>query len=71
MRRGASPLDAAVEVMTRIKSSFELETEDQVGIIVLSKTGAWNSASLRPGFRTAVRTTERDELVDPDRVLLG
>jgi len=71
MRRGASPLDAAVEVMSRIKNSFELETEDQVGIIVLSKTGLWNSASLRPGFRTAVRTTERDELVDPDRVLLG
>jgi isoaspartyl peptidase/L-asparaginase-like protein (Ntn-hydrolase superfamily) len=71
MRRGASPLDAAVEVLTRIKNSFELESEDQVGIIVMSKTGTWNSASLRPGFRTAVRTVERDELVNPDRVLIG
>jgi isoaspartyl peptidase/L-asparaginase-like protein (Ntn-hydrolase superfamily) len=71
MRRGASPLDAALEVMNRIKSSYELETEDQVGIIVLGKTGQWNSASLRSGFRVAVRTPERDELVDADRVLLG
>src|SRR5688572_19776160 len=33
MRRGANPLDAAVEVLTRIKDSYALEGEDQIGII--------------------------------------
>lgn len=70
MRRGASPLDAGVEVMQRIVDSYELETEDQLGIIVLHKSGRWNSASLRDGFRVAVRTNERDELVESDRVVL-
>jgi len=70
MRRGAKPLDAALEVLRRIKDSFELEGEDQVGIIVLSKTGQWSCASLSDGFRTAVRTPARDELVDAERVLL-
>jgi isoaspartyl peptidase/L-asparaginase-like protein (Ntn-hydrolase superfamily) len=70
MRRGASPLDAAAEVLNRIKNAYDLETEDQCGIIVLSKSGQWASASLRDGFRTAVRTPTRDELVDAERVLL-
>jgi isoaspartyl peptidase/L-asparaginase-like protein (Ntn-hydrolase superfamily) len=70
MRRGAGPLDAAVEVLSRIRESYDLETEDQCGIIVLAKTGQWSSASLRDGFRTAVRTRTRDELVDAERVLL-
>jgi isoaspartyl peptidase/L-asparaginase-like protein (Ntn-hydrolase superfamily) len=70
MRRGASPLDAAIEVLTRVSRAFELTTEDQVGIIVLHRSGQWSGASLRPGFRVAVRTGERDELVEPERVLL-
>jgi isoaspartyl peptidase/L-asparaginase-like protein (Ntn-hydrolase superfamily) len=70
MRRGAKPLDAALEVLDRAKSSYDLGPEDQIGIIVLSKTGQWSSAALRDGFRTAVRTRDRDELVDADRVLL-
>ena len=69
MRRGAAPVDAAIEVLTRITNAYELEGEDQVGIIVMSKTGEWASASLSDGFRTAVRTQSRDELVDPQRVL--
>ena len=70
MRRGAGPLDAAVEVLNRIKDAYDLETEDQCGIIVLAKSGQWSSAALRDGFRTAVRTQTRDELVDSERVLL-
>src|SRR5688572_24539453 len=46
MRRGAAPLDAALEVLTRVKNSFELDHESQVGIIVLSKAGQWSCASL-------------------------
>ena len=52
-----------------VVGQFELEGEDQIGIIVLSKTGQWSCASLSDGFRTAVRTPARDELVDPQRVL--
>jgi isoaspartyl peptidase/L-asparaginase-like protein (Ntn-hydrolase superfamily) len=70
MRRGAAPLDAAVEVLERIRDAYELETEDQCGIIVLAKTGQWACAALREGFRTAVRTVDRDELVDAQRVLI-
>ena len=69
LRRGASPLDAAIEVLARVRDSYDLEREDQVGIIVLSKTGQWSCASLSNGFRTAVRTPARDELVDAERVL--
>jgi isoaspartyl peptidase/L-asparaginase-like protein (Ntn-hydrolase superfamily) len=70
VRRGAKPLDAAMEVLTRIRDSFELEGEDQVGIIVIAKSGQWSCASLSDGFRTAVRTPARDELVDAERVLI-
>ncbi len=70
LRRGAKPLEAAVEVLERIRRSYELESEDQVGIIVLSETGTWACAALREGFRTAVRTAKKDELVDAQKVLL-
>jgi len=70
LRRGASPAEAAGEVLRRIASSYPLHREDQVGLIVLAPTGAWTSAALRPGFTVAVRTADRDELVPPEQVLL-
>jgi isoaspartyl peptidase/L-asparaginase-like protein (Ntn-hydrolase superfamily) len=69
MRRGAAPLDAAVEVLDRMRSAYDLGREDQVGIITLRKTGEWSGASLRPGFSIAVRTADRNELVDPAKVV--
>jgi isoaspartyl peptidase/L-asparaginase-like protein (Ntn-hydrolase superfamily) len=71
MRRGATPLDAAVEVLNRIIHSYPLREEHQVAIITIDGQGRWSSAALRPGFHTAVRTPTRDELVDPERVMLG
>lgn len=71
LRRGASPADAAAEVVRRVAATFPPRQDDQVGLIVLLPTGAWSSAALRPGFRIAVRTRDRDELVDPEHVLLG
>lgn len=65
MRAGKSPLEAARAVLSRIAEHHPLTPHDQVGIIVLSKTGEWACASLRPGFRVAVRTPTRDELVGP------
>jgi isoaspartyl peptidase/L-asparaginase-like protein (Ntn-hydrolase superfamily) len=70
MGRGASPHDAACEVIQRILDTYQLRAEHQAAIIALSPSGQWSSASLRPGYRTAVHTSSRNELVDPDRVLL-
>ncbi|HWP40377.1 MAG TPA: isoaspartyl peptidase/L-asparaginase, partial [Tepidisphaeraceae bacterium] len=70
LRRGASVLDAGIEVISRIAQTYSLQEQDQVGIIVLGRDGQWHSVSLRPGFRVAVRTAERDELVEPDHILL-
>jgi len=70
MRRGTTPLDAGLEVIRRIAASYELGPEDQVGLIVLNRGGEWRGVSLRAGFKIAVRTNGRDELIDPDHILL-
>jgi N4-(beta-N-acetylglucosaminyl)-L-asparaginase len=70
MGRGASPADAAREVIQRIGETYELQSNHQVGIITLLPSGQWSHAALRPGYRTAVRTATRDELVDPEFLLL-
>ena len=71
MGRGASPADAAREVLQRIADSYELVEEDQVAIIAIHPSGQWSAAALRPGYRTAVRTSTRDELAEPECVLLA
>ena len=70
MRRGASPLDAAVGMLQRIIDNYSLCDEHQVGVITLNPTGQWSSAALRPGYYTAVRTVGRDDVIEPDRVIL-
>ncbi|MCS7032681.1 MAG: isoaspartyl peptidase/L-asparaginase [Phycisphaerae bacterium] len=64
MRHGASPASAAAAVIERIKTSYDLRPDDQVGVITLSREGGWGCAALRAGFRVAIRTDARDELVD-------
>jgi len=71
MRGGASPAEAALEVVRRIAESFDLQPHHQACLITLSPSGEWSSAALRPGFRVAVRTEDRDELVDAEKTLLG
>ena len=70
MARGAAPADAAREVVERIVNTYQIRDEHQVAIIALSPSGQWSAAALRPGYHTAVRTLARDELVDPECVLL-
>jgi L-asparaginase/N4-(beta-N-acetylglucosaminyl)-L-asparaginase len=70
LRRGASPLDAATEVLKRIRHSYRLGDQDQIGIIVLDSAGNFSTGSLRQGYKTAVRAADRDEIVEPDVVLL-
>lgn len=69
MRRGASPRDAAREVVGRVVETYEPGSEPQVAIIVLAASGRWSAAALRPGYQTAVRTAAGAELVDPDHVM--
>lgn len=70
MRRGKSPLEALREVLQRIMDSYELRPEHQAAFIALAPDGSWSAASLRSGYRTAVKTTERAALVDADWVAI-
>lgn len=63
LRRGASPIDAATEVLDRIRKVHQLTPQDQVGLIVLQKNGEWALASLQDGFQVMVRDVNREELV--------
>jgi isoaspartyl peptidase/L-asparaginase-like protein (Ntn-hydrolase superfamily) len=71
MRRGASPAEASACVIRRIIESYRLRENHQVGVIALATDGRWSSAALRPGFKVALKTADRDELVDAGQVLLG
>jgi hypothetical protein len=70
LRRGDPPLEAAAEVLRRIAAGYDLAPDDQVALIVLTPAGTWTAAALRPGYQTAVRTPTRDDLAEPELVLL-
>jgi N4-(beta-N-acetylglucosaminyl)-L-asparaginase len=70
MGRGASPADAAREVIQRIAQSYDLVAEDQAVIIAMDPSGKWSAAALRSGYRTSLRTPTRDEMVEPQSTLL-
>ncbi len=70
MGRGVSPADAAREVIQRIADSYELAQEDQAVIVAMHPSGQWSAAALRPGYRTSVRTSTRDEMAEPEWTLL-
>ena len=70
MRRGASPLDAVRDVLQRIIDNHQLQPQHQVAMIALKPDGAYASAALRPGYKTSIRTRERDEVIEPDVVML-
>jgi len=70
LQRGATPQDAAVEVLKRIMDSYDLSEDDQVGVIVLNHHGEWSGAALRDGFSVAVRSGEQDELVTSLKVMM-
>jgi len=54
MRRGATPLEAAVGALERIKDRFELHPDHQVAMIVMEKDGGWASAAIKPGFHHTI-----------------
>ncbi len=69
MRRGASPLEAVVEVLERIRSAYTLEPHHQVALIALRPDGSWGAAALRSGFRIAVRDPAGSRIVEPGATL--
>ena len=66
-----SPAGAAAEVLRRIIESRTLEAGHQAALITLAPDGRWSSVALRPGFKVAVKSSARDDLVEPERVLLA
>jgi isoaspartyl peptidase/L-asparaginase-like protein (Ntn-hydrolase superfamily) len=70
LRRGHTPLDAAVFTLERIRRSYTLEPHHQVAMIVMTPDGRWASAALRPGFRAAERDATGDRIHEPGVVLL-
>jgi len=70
MGRGLSPAKAAAEVVRRIAEGRTIRDDQQAALITLHPSGRWSAAALRPGYQTAVRRQSRDEMVEPEFVLL-
>ncbi len=70
MRGGMDPFSAAMKVLERIAKSYSLAPHHQVAFLAMKPDGSWSSASLRPGYRTSVRSAHREEAVEPDGVLI-
>lgn len=69
MRNGATPAEAIHLVLQRIRESYDIQPDHQVGMIALSPQGEWAHAALVEGYRTAVRTADRDELVECETLI--
>jgi N4-(beta-N-acetylglucosaminyl)-L-asparaginase len=70
LRRGASPIEALRTTLQRIIDSYPLRPEHQVALIALKPDGTFASAALRPGYKTSIRTAHRDEVIEPDLLML-
>ncbi|HVU63412.1 MAG TPA: N(4)-(beta-N-acetylglucosaminyl)-L-asparaginase [Phycisphaerales bacterium] len=70
MRSGATPLDAAVEVLDRIRGRFELGPDHQVAIITMDKGGRWGTAALRAGFNHTITDSRGTRVEAAQRVLI-
>ncbi len=69
VRRGAAPVDALGEVLERIAANYEIAAHHQAAFVVMTPSGEFAGAALRPGFKLAITTAERSEVLDPDLVL--
>ncbi|MBI1370609.1 MAG: glycosylasparaginase [Planctomycetes bacterium] len=70
MRRGASPLQAIVESLQRIRDEYALREEHQVGFMAMTPAGECASGCLRRGFTMAVTTSAGAVQREPDTILL-
>jgi len=71
MRRGASPVDAATEVLERIRKRYTLREEHQVALIAMNPRGQWASVALRTGFKHTVGERGDVRVEEPTRILMG
>jgi N4-(beta-N-acetylglucosaminyl)-L-asparaginase len=71
MRRGASPIDAIREVLSRIVNEFQIADHHQVAFIALKPDGTFASAALRSGYKTSVKDGQRNEVIDPELVMMS
>jgi len=63
MRAGASPTEAATEVVNRIIRKHDDLTGLQVGFLAMNMNGQVGGYSVYEGFNYALRTTAKDEMV--------
>lgn len=64
MRHGKTPQEACKEVVDRIMKKHENVEGLQVGFIALNKNGEYGCHSVYQGFNIAVKTNDKDEMVD-------
>jgi isoaspartyl peptidase/L-asparaginase-like protein (Ntn-hydrolase superfamily) len=69
LRRGATLRDAIQTVLDRAASVYDLGADDQAGIIMIDRDGNHCCGALLDGFRYAIRTADRDEVLEPEIVL--
>ncbi len=60
LRMGDSPAQAARVVIDRIVDMYDVQPHHQVAVLVMNASGEWSASALRPGYRTAVMTEDRD-----------
>lgn len=65
MRQGYKPDEACKAAVERILKKNPVRAKEvQVGFLALNKQGAYGSYCLQPGFSFAIRTPDREELLD-------
>lgn len=69
LRSGLSLRDSILKVFDRASKNYELGPDDQAGIILIDRDGNHCVGALLDGFRYAIRTADRDELLEPELVL--
>jgi len=70
MRQGRTPIDAIVGALERIRASFDLKEHHQAAMIAITPGGAFASAALRDGYKTSIATKHREEIIEPDAVVI-
>ena len=64
MRQGRTPEEACREAVLRIKRKHANLADMQVGFLAIRRDGLWGGYALQNGFNFALRTSDREEMVD-------
>ena len=69
LRTGKTPRAAVEAYFRRLQDDLNLEEQHQLGVIVLSSSGAWSSGAVRAGFTVTVTTAAGESLLEPEFLL--